>query len=96
MPGLLSARYFDPVFAKRILDEQHIGNIALKIDVEEGVRQEDKLCVICQDRPKAPVQVRAVGLGNLRVVQTEQHISLYSKNRDEVVAVAAVIVFFFP
>ena len=29
-----------------------------KENVKEDVREEDKLCVICQDRPKAPVQVR--------------------------------------
>ena len=29
-----------------------------KDNVEEGVKEEDRLCVICQDRPKAPVQVR--------------------------------------
>ena len=34
-----------------------------KENVEEGVKQEDQLCVICQDKPKAPVQVRTVGLG---------------------------------
>ena len=32
-----------------------------KENVEEGVKEEDKLCVICQDRPTAPVQV-CVGL----------------------------------
>ena len=32
-----------------------------KENVEEDVKEEDRLCVICQDRPTAPVQVR-VGL----------------------------------
>ena len=45
-----------------------------KENVEEGVKQEDKLCVICQDRPQAPVQVCAVVWGIHGVVQTEQHI----------------------
>ena len=29
-----------------------------KENVEEDVKEEDRLCVICQDRPTAPVQVR--------------------------------------
>ena len=43
-----------------------------KDNVEEGVKEEDKLCVICQDRPTAPVQVCVVGFGrNSQVVRTE-------------------------
>ena len=30
-----------------------------KENVEASVKEEDKLCVICQDRPTAPVQVRS-------------------------------------
>ena len=30
-----------------------------KENVDEAVKEEDKLCVICQDRPTAPVQVRS-------------------------------------
>ena len=30
-----------------------------KDNVEESVKEEDKLCVICQNRPKVPVQVRS-------------------------------------
>ena len=45
-----------------------------KDNVEEGVKQEDKLCVICQDRPTAPVQVCAVGLEKFTSRPTEEHI----------------------
>ena len=45
-----------------------------KDNVEEGVKQEDKLCVICQNRPKAPVQVCAGGLEKFTSRPTEEHI----------------------
>ena len=32
-----------------------------KDNVEEGVKEEDKLCVICQDQPKDAVEVRGFG-----------------------------------
>ena len=38
-----------------------------KDNVEESAKEEDKLCVICQDRPKAPVQVRSVFLAKFTV-----------------------------
>ena len=71
-----------------------------KDNVEEGVKQEDQLCVICQDRPKAPVQVCAVVLGSSRVVQTNRATQLtfycdfHSNDREGLVAVVASIFFF--
>ena len=48
-----------------------------KENVEEGVKQEDQLCVICQDRPKAPVQVRTVGLGKFKSRPNKQSTTAY-------------------
>ena len=41
-----------------------------KDNVEKGAKEEDELCVICQDRTRGPVQVRRV-LPNLQVYQIE-------------------------
>ena len=48
-----------------------------KDNVEEGVKEEDKLCVICQDRPTAPVQVRSRVWGFRESVRTEQSVLLF-------------------
>ena len=48
-----------------------------KENVEEGVKEEDKLCVICQDRPTAPVQVRMGLVGIHKLSELKQASSFF-------------------
>jgi hypothetical protein len=48
-----------------------------KANVEEGVKEEDKLCVICQDRPTAPVQVRVGLVGIHKLSELKQALSCF-------------------
>jgi hypothetical protein len=49
-----------------------------KENVEQGVKEEDKLCVICQDRPTAPVQVRVGLVGIHKLSELKQASSFLS------------------
>ena len=54
-----------------------------KDNVEEGVKEEDRLCVICQDRPTAPVQVRS-WFGESRE-SYKQNVLVFEGKRDQII-----------